>query len=128
MLLQDAGILRQMAEAQNAHQHIIYTLQDELTYLSDKYGQDSFAYRKNAQRLRLITKLFRQYEEIFHAYSDGFAHLEVSNYLLNLILESYKNGADQNTGKTKVSPKKGAIKDIIEKAQAFSPKRHTRHH
>jgi len=91
MLVQDAGILRQMAEAQNTHQHIIYTLQDELMYLANRHGKDSIAYEKNAQRLRLITKMFKQYETVFRAYSDGFTHLEVSNYLLNMTLESYQN-------------------------------------
>jgi len=124
VLIQDAGILRQMAEAQNTHQHIIYTLQDELMYLADRYGKDSFAYEKNAQRLRLITDLFKQYEAVFHAYSDGFAHLEVSNYLLNMTLESYQNEGKKSTDKKKnFPPKKGAVKAIVKNAKGFSPRR-----
>jgi len=124
VLIQDAGILRQMAEAQDTHQHIIYTLQDDLMYLANRYGKDSIAYEKTEQRLRLVIKMFKQYEAVFRAYSDGFAHLEVSNYLLNMTLEAYRNEGKESTDKKNDFPaKKGAVKEIIQKAKALSPRR-----
>jgi len=91
MLLQDIGLLREVANAKDIHQALIYDLRDELTYLSEKYGQDSFAYQKSKKRLERVNDLFKRYDRIFETYSHGYSNLETQNFILKKLVDNYQN-------------------------------------